>query len=862
MTEGGAERDETKDASSGARAILSGVTLDGSARAESGSTGEASDPESARGERAEVTGARSSPLPARYEDLRLLGRGGFGEVRRVHDRKLERSVAMKVLRPDVRDAPRQRARFLAEIKLTAGLNHPGIVAILDYGELEGGHLWFTMPEVHGRTLRAVIDEVFRSPQEDARAADTRAPRRGLLDLFARVCEAVAYAHSRGVIHRDLKPENVMVGDFGRIMVMDWGLARRVRIERLEPDEQPLDPRLAGGAPGFESLTQHGEIMGTPAYMPPEQASGDVRLYGPATDVYALGAILYHLLTGRKPHEGAARRAGEQALRRASTPLLESDAPRELAAICARAMAWAPEARYADAGELAVEIEAFLRGTRRRERALERLDEALSRTSPIAELRARAAKLRADAKVLLSPLKPFDRVEAKLPGWALEDEAERLDREAALGEIGWIQGVHGALAMDPELPEAHAALAEHYRQKLAEAERARRHEEAARCELLLRAHDRGRHAAFLSGKGALTLVTDPPGARVILERYSLRERRLTPEPAGDLGSTPLLDVPLAKGSYRLRILAVGRAEVVYPVLIERGERWSGHPPGSRDPYPIPLPSLGEVDSDEIYVPAGWAWTGGDADAPDSLAATRVWIDGFIAGRFPITNEEYLAFLNDLLASGREAEALFACPRANHGTIAGANEELCYARGADGSFRLKERDVGEVWTLRGPAVLMSWHSAMVYARWRGARTGRPYRLLHELEREKVVRGADGRLYPWGDFFDPTWACMLNSHSGEPLRSDVEAYPLDESPYGMRGGAGNSHDYCLNAWKPDGPAIQGDRLAIIEPLLEGGEHWSVRGGAWSSVENHCRAAARFALRPDQRRNATGFRLARSYP
>lgn len=862
MTEGGAEREETEDAPPDARAARADSTVDASLRDARSGVVDTYLLEPSGEEPADAPDARGPPLPERYQPLRLLGTGGFGEVRRVYDRKLDRVVAMKLLRPDVRDAPRQRARFLTEIKLTARLHHPGVIAILDYGELEGGHLWYTMPEVRGRTLRATIDEVFAPQDGRPRDADAHVQRRRLLDLFARVCDAAAYAHSRGVIHRDLKPENVMVGEFGRVMVMDWGLARRVGPRDIDPEELPHDPRFAADEPGSDSLTQQGDVMGTPAYMPPEQARGDVRRHGPATDVYALGAILHHLLTGRKPHERAAPDARDEVLPRAPTPLLEASVPRELTAICARAMAREPEARYADAGELAGEIEAFLSGARRRERALENLDEALSRSPAITGLRATAAKLRARAKVLLSPLKPFDPVTVKLPGWALEDEAERLDREAALGEIGWIQGVHGALAMDPELPEAHAALADHYREKLAESERARRHEDTARFEVLLRAHDRGRHAALLSGRGALTLVTEPPGARVLLERYVLRERRLTPEPAGDLGATPIVDVPLEKGSYRLRITAPGRAEVVYPVLIERGERWDGCPPGGRDPHPIPLPLLGEVDRDEVYVPAGWAWTGGDPDAPDSLPATRVWIDGFIVGRFPVTNEEYLAFLNDLVASGREAEARSACPRANRGTVAGANEALSYARTPDGRFQLKERDVGELWTPRGPAVLMSWHGAMDYALRHRVHLGRPYRLLHELEREKAVRGADGRLYPWGDFFDPTWACMLNSHAGEPTRAEVEAYPLDESPYGMRGGAGNSHDYCINAWRPEGPALHGGRLAIEADLPEGYERRSVRGGAWSSVENHCRAAARFTLRPDQRRNATGLRVARPYP
>jgi formylglycine-generating enzyme required for sulfatase activity len=120
----------------------------------------------------------------------------------------------------------------------------------------------------------------------------------------------------------------------------------------------------------------------------------------------------------------------------------------------------------------------------------------------------------------------------------------------------------------------------------------------------------------------------------------------------------------------------------------------------------------------------------------------------------------------------------------------------------------------------------------------------------------------VYPWGDRFDPTWACMADSHPREMARVDVDAYPLDESPYGMRGGAGNSRDYCTNVWTKVGPDTQGGRLVLGAPSAEGEAHRSLRGGAWSSVENHCRAAARFAVRPGQGRSTLGLRVARSYP
>ncbi len=789
-------------------------------------------------------------LDPRYEDLGQLGSGGFGEVRRVYDKKLDRVVAMKLLRADVKDkSPKLLRRFKNEVRITASLSHPGIITVYDDGELDDGRLWYTMPEVRGQTLRALIREVHK--EERSRPFERR-----LIELFGRVCEAMAHAHGRGVIHRDLKPDNIMIGDLGQVIVMDWGIARRIG-GAFDDDRSHGPP--SSEEPSLDLLTQRGDVLGTLAYMPPEQASGEIFALGPSSDVFALGAILYHLLTGKPPFEAASPRGHRRALAGGAPALDARRVPRDLAAICARSLSPDPSDRYADAGWMATEIEAYSSGAKRRDRALEELSHTLREAPLIARLRARAAALQSEARTLLSAVKPFDPVEDKLAGWELEDEAERCRRDAALAEVRWIQGAHGALALDPDLPEAHAALADHYKDKLIEAERARRSEDAARFEELLRAHDRGRHEAFLSGNGALTLVTDPPGAAVILERYEVQRRRLTPVIVGEIGPTPIVDMPLEKGSYRLRLRAPGRIEVVYPVLIERGERWDGRPPGASEPSPIVLPRVEEANHDEVYVPAGFGWTGGDPDAPDSLPLKRVWIDGFWVARHPVTNEEYLAFLNDLVANGREDEALACCPKANRGLIEGANVELSYRRGADGLFALKERDIVEVWAPRGPVALVSFPSAIAYARWRSREAGLPYRLLHELEREKAVRGADGRLYPWGDAFDPTWACMLNSHAGDPARVTVDAYPLDESPYGMRGGAGSSHDWCANAWTQEGPKLHGDRLVIDDDLAEG-EYRSVRGGAWSSVENHCRAAARFALRPDQRLSATGLRVGRS--
>ncbi len=679
-----------------------------------------------------------APLPSRYEELGAIGSGGFGVVLRVWDRILERVLAMKVLHAQLVRSEHVRSRFLTEARITAGLQHPGIIAVHDLGELADGRLWFTMREVRGRTLRAVIDEVHEAAEPD-RFVETRLgwSFRRLLDAFARISQAVAFAHRSGVMHRDLKPDNLMVGELGDVLVMDWGLARRVDAGEDEGTFDSMDLPA--------DITRLGDVLGTPAYMPPEQAHGHRHLHGTASDVYALGAILYHVLSGRPPYAGT----GPEVLRQveAGPPAPLTDAllsrpkvPEELVALCERSMRREIGERYADAEPFAREIVAFLDGARRREQALAELETARAMEPEIAGLRGKAAHRREEAQALLFEAKPYDPIEKKQRGWSLEDEAAALDRDAALFETTWLQKVHAALILDPELPEAHAVLADHYRERLSTAELAHADEDVARFEALLRTHDRGQHAAFLRGHGALSLVTDPPGAVAYLERYELRDRRLVPADAGVLGETPLRDVPLQHGSYRLRLRAPGRAEVFYPVQIERGQRWDDGAPGQSEPFPIALPEEGQLGPDDCYVPAGWCWVGGDPLAGDSLPLWRVWVDAFVIRRFPVTNHEYLAFLDDLVARGREAEALAACPKAQPGEVPG--DHPAFGRDASGRFLLRVGASGIAERLDWPVVQVDWHGAMAYARWLAQRTDLA---LAPPQRAGAGEGGAGRRRP---------------------------------------------------------------------------------------------------------------------
>ena len=815
----------------------------------------------------------------RYEDLGRIARGGMGEVRRVRDREMNRILAMKILSWELADSAPERARFLHEADITALLQHPGVVPVHDRGQLPDGRPWFTMQEVRGRTFRQVMAAMH---QDDAPAPW---PLRRGVELLTRACEAVAYAHDRGVVHRDLKPDNLMLGEFGEVLVMDWGLAKRIGedhedLQRAADHAPDRDHSREKAPPRDPALTTSDEILGTLAYMPPERARHGHRMDAPGGDVYSLGAILYELVGRRRPYTGTGEAVWGQLLSGPPAPLasLGAAVPEPLVRICERAMARDPAARYPHAGVLSAALRAWLDDTERRERARAIVARSDALVPDIAARRAQAHALRSSARALWSDILPFDPVARKAPVWAMEDRADALAREAAIAEETWLQTLRSALEEDPSLPEAHERLAQHYHERMCEAEAARDREREARYEALLRNHDRGRYTAFLSGRGALTVVTEPAGARALLYRYEERMRRLEPVFVEDLGPTPLIEAPLARGSYVLRLRAPGCAEVTYPFVIERGEGgrgdWHGVAPGERAPHVIALPRLGDIDqAGEVYVPAGWTQLGGDPEAPDALPRTRAWLDGFIISRFPITNAAYLAFLNDLVSQGRDEEAVRACPRMSSTTD--GDPVLVYGRdrgrdGESGRFTLDsipaqgpaDRDPGKRWTPRSPVVRIAWRDAVAFAAWQARRGKRAYRLPHELEREKATRGVDGRFFPWGYHFDATWACMLASHPGETARVEVDAFAGDESPYGMRGGAGNTRDLCMNEWTLSGPAMTDGRFALTHADPADDAYRAVRGGAWSSVESHCRAAARFVLRPSQERSTTGIRLVRPYP
>ena len=286
-------------------------------------------------------------FPSRYQQMEMVGQGGIGRVWRVMDSHMDRTLAIKVSRQRSRDKRFVNLRLEREAKLTGALQHPGIPPIFDHGKLTDGSEYFSMKLVEGKTLDKILQER-KSDRSDLPA---------LIGIFEQISQTVAYAHSQDVIHRDLKPQNVMVGEFGEVQVMDWGMGKRLSDNQTQSagkaiptaikpnsnsetlmssnDSSYADRRFADP---LISLTQTGEVFGTPAYMAPEQARGDIDSLGPQSDVFGLGAILFSILTGSRLYDDLAAdeillKAAAGDLKSSVNRLNSSESDSELVQLC-------------------------------------------------------------------------------------------------------------------------------------------------------------------------------------------------------------------------------------------------------------------------------------------------------------------------------------------------------------------------------------------------------------------------------------------------------------------------------------------------------------------------------------------------
>ncbi len=766
----------------------------------------------------------------RYELRGELGRGGMGVVHAAWDPELERTVAIKVLADPDGQAAEAMARLGEEGRITARLEHPGIVPLYDVGHQPGVGLFLVMRRVEGRSLAEVLDDL----RADLPQATEGWTLRRLLSAFVQVCNAVAFAHDAGLLHRDVKPANIMLGRFGEVLLLDWGVARL----------SGAGERPGGQAAGAEAgLTVDGVSVGTPGYMSPEQARADRQLVDARTDVFGLGATLYELLTLYPAYD--ADRAAALTFRLMQGPppppqerAPERSIPAEIAGVAMRALHPDREQRTPSVATLAAEVEAFLEGSRRREAAARHLEQADRAWRRWLDLADEGDALAAAEEELSAAADPWTPLEDKADLLHVRERRAELGADRARSWSALIGACEQALSQDPDCDDARLLLAEAHLQRFLDAE-AEGDAEAAvlHRERTLACDVDGRHAAVLRGHGSVTLATDPPEAEVLCQRFDRAPLVWTLDEPVPLGRTPLTDVELEMGSYLLTLRRPGRLDVRCPVAIERGQRWS-------PAEPVRLLRPEELPPGLVYVPAGPFARGGDPLAQDALPAEQVELPGFLIAALPVTMQEYADFLTALHRVAPE-EAWARVPRREAG-VKGDRGQYWARPEPGGTYVVPERDTdGDRWDPRWPAIAVSWDDARAFVTWRAERDGVPWSLPTEDQWEKAARGVDGRAFPWGDRFDYSLCLARHSRPGTPRPAPVGERPSDVSVYGVRDLAGGVREWCSD------PAVGPD-----DPRRP------VRGGSWFTAESWCRAATRLGFSSDAVAANQGFRLARPLP
>ncbi len=723
--------------------------------------------------------ARLVDMTPRFELQGEIARGAMGRILAAWDLHLGRPVAVKILRKTgARDL--DRVRFLEEAQVTGQLQHPSIMAVYELGRLRD-QVAFVMRRVEGRSLKAIISALRRGD------LDTRAQfgRMRVLHLFHQLCMAVAFAHTRGVVHRDLKPSNVMVGDFGEVVLLDWGLCKV--IGQATRSTRSTSERWK---------TVHGQIIGTPAYMAPEQAMGLIDQVDERTDVYGLGAILYHLLTLRPPFAGKSnreivKRVLEEEVTAPRERAPSEEIPTDIEAIILRCMARDQTQRFANARALADTVGEFLEGsstsagmvTRDVKPLVREGVAAMTRHQTLLEDAALVADTLATARAGLGPA---DSPAAKASAWEAEARLRALKIEVADAYAHSVNALSRATALAPDDGQARRLLCDLYLGRHDHALAVGDHARSAYYRRMIASIDDGRYADVVSGQGSIHVDITPRGANVWLWRYVVRQRRLVPANEQDLGPAPIKLEALPAGIYRLTARAADCETLTTTLVIA---------PGRCTRLRLRMLRAGAIPPGLVHVPAGTYRSGSPADE-FSVPAEQALPD-YLIGVHPVTSGQYLEFLRALCVVD-PTDARARLPRTHDGL------RPAWPMDAGGEVRLPTaRDEAGRFAPEIPVVGISAADAAAYCRWLAEATQRPVRLPTEQEWEKAARGTEGRSFPWGELWEPSFAACAETWPG-PWPPGVGYAPCDLSPFGAGDFAGGVREWTATVEPGSAPRV----------------------------------------------------------
>ncbi|MCE9581572.1 MAG: protein kinase, partial [Planctomycetes bacterium] len=777
-----------------------------------------------------------------------LGRGGLGRVVEAWDPELKRTVAVKLVLENL--PPELLDRFRREAELTAQLEHPNIVPVHDIwqrGEGSSRRLFLAMKRIRGRNLATLLKDLARGDTETVKTYS----RARLLRVFQDICLGIAYAHANGVIHRDLKPSNVMIGPFGETLIVDWGLAKSV----TGPAEAPAgDGRaaLAGNARLSDStvpldnadLTMEGQIVGTSAYMSPEQAGGHVAEIGPRSDVYSLGAILYEILTLRPPVEGKTLaevitrvRTGAVAL---PSSLGSALIPPELDAICLKALALRKEDRTPSAIALHDDIQLFLEGVKERERkSREALERVASGRRWSARYGALEAEIAAQEEIVADwreRIKPHQPAEEKRPLWEAMARARSMREERINAYSKATAEFAQALTVDSSSTEASDGICDLILGRFLEAEERRDRDQMLLERNTLAQYDRGgKYLARLEAPGKVTIRTQAFRCDCL---SPVRHPDWRVEIADDV------TVPWREGRARPDLpLTDDDGPVPVVATFPPGVRYGHSPACTRHEVAGVEVSIARYEEHDNRFVLGPERVLGRTPLAGAEVPRGSWVcflrgEGFAPVRLPVLIERSATWEQDVnLYRPEEIPAGFCVVPGGPFTFGGTEARKRQPRHSDrkwwieqdGRFALPPTgsDPSMEWDPRWPVMSIDWFDAKAYCSWKSKLSGVRHELMHEQEYEKACRGVDGRMFSYGDIYEGPYSHTSVSLPGKMTPLPVGSFPVDESPYGIRDLSGGMETWCSNA--PEAPF----------------RTWRCqRGGAWGSTSTNARSAYRHGI------------------